>query len=68
MCSNQSLHDIDITINLLTPFNENDCFVFAVQGALVHDNLVTLLRTTWKPKQMSEIQIILKRIHNHFLI
>ena len=35
MCSNlQSLHDIDITINLLTPFNENDCFVFTVQGAL----------------------------------
>ena len=58
MCSNlQSLHDIDIdiTINLLTPFNENDCFVFTVQGALVRDNLVTLLRTTWKPKQMSEI-------------
>ena len=39
----------------LTPFNENDCFVFTVQGALVRDNLVTLLRTTWKPKQMSEI-------------
>jgi len=55
MCSNQSLHDIDITINLLTPFNENDCFVFTVQGALVRDYLVTLLRTTWKPKQMSEI-------------